>query len=159
MDHKRFHAVVNLFLVLLLVLVSGPITAPRCRDGLDGRGYYISGRRRRRQALAVDARRVRKDAMGPVNPLALHRGGTIISPSMFVIQQENGTHMSGRRPDRPGQEQQLLVVFFSRCVGWWPMVAHILVGCVCTQKRLVAAGPVYLVGRFNLWLLCEFVVV
>ena len=135
---RHLDAVVKLFLVPLLVLVSGPITAPRCCVGLDGRGYYISGRRRRRQALAVDARRVRKDAMGPVNPLALHRGGTMISPSMFVIQQENVTHMSGRRPEKSGQEQQLLVVFFSRCVGWWPMAAHILVGCVCTQKRLVA---------------------
>ena len=49
----RFDAVVNLF--WLCVLVRGPITA------LDARLQFLGGTR---QALVVDARRVRKDVMG-----------------------------------------------------------------------------------------------
>ena len=76
------------FLVLRRVLVSGPITAlakkkalPKNKHCLGARLHFVGGAG---QALALDARRVRKEGPqgrnGSVTPLALRRRGTISKP-------------------------------------------------------------------------------
>ena len=63
-------------MVLRQVLVSDQSQPLRLRR-LNGRLQFLGGTR---QALAVDARRVRKDVRGSVTPLALRERGTRISP-------------------------------------------------------------------------------
>ena len=62
-------------LVLRRVLVERTNHSPSLLRRLDAWLTFLVAAR---QALAVDARGVRKDVTGPVNPLALHRRGTMI---------------------------------------------------------------------------------